>query len=154
MGSEMCIRDSNNNAINAFAFFGGHVGMHTGLIARADSESEIASVLAHEIAHVTQRHIARRIQAQSRTSPLAIASLIGGILLAIADPQAGIAAIQASSAAQAQFGINYTRSNEQEADRVGISLLSRAGFDLEVQILSFQNLLRHQGWYLSHQNDC
>ncbi|MBO1255564.1 M48 family metallopeptidase [Alteromonas sp. 5E99-2] len=119
----------NNNAINAFAFFGGHVGMHTGLIARADSESEIASVLAHEIAHVTQRHIARRIQAQSRTSPLAIASLIGGILLAIADPQAGIAAIQASSAAQAQFGINYTRSNEQEADRVGISLLSRAGFD-------------------------
>lgn len=119
----------NNNAINAFAFFGGHVGMHTGLIARADSESEIASVLAHEVAHVTQRHIARSIQARQRSSPLAIASLIGGLLIALADPQAGVAAIQASSAASAQLAINYTRSNEQEADRIGISLLSRAGFD-------------------------
>jgi predicted Zn-dependent protease len=130
----------NNNAINAFAFFGGHIGMHTGLIARADSESEIASVLAHEIAHVTQRHIARRIQAQQRTAPLAVASLIGGLLLAIADPQAGIAAIQASSAAQAQIGINYTRSNEQEADRVGLALLSRAGFDPQGANSFFQKL--------------
>jgi predicted Zn-dependent protease len=119
----------NNNAINAFAFFGGHIGMHTGLIAKADNESEVASVIAHEIAHVTQRHIARRIQAQEKTSPLTLASLIGGILLAIANPQAGIAAVQASQAAAMQFGINYTRSNEQEADRIGISLLSRAGFD-------------------------
>lgn len=121
----------NNGAINAFAFFGGHIGVHTGLIYRADTESEVASVLAHEIAHVTQRHLARRMQSAQRASPLQIASLVGGILLgAVAgDVQAGMAAISASQAAAAQMQINYTRSNEQEADRIGINMLARAGFD-------------------------
>ncbi|WP_338517402.1 M48 family metalloprotease [Alteromonas gracilis] len=119
----------NNDAINAFAFFGGHIGVHSGLMRRADSESELASVLAHEISHVTQRHIARRIQAQQRSSPLAIASMIGGLLIAIANPEAGIAAMQAGSAASAQLQIDYTRTNEQEADRIGITMLARAGFD-------------------------
>ena len=119
----------NNDAINAFAFFGGHIGVHAGLMRRADNESELASVLAHEISHVTQRHIARRMQAQKRASPLALASLIGGVLIAIANPQAGMAAMQAGSAASAQLQIDYTRSNEQEADRIGIAMLARAGFD-------------------------
>jgi predicted Zn-dependent protease len=119
----------NNDAINAFAFFGGHIGVHTGLMRRADTESELASVLAHEISHVTQRHIARRMQAQKRASPLALASLIGGVLIAMANPQAGMAAMQAGSAASAQLQIDYTRSNEQEADRIGIAMLARAGFD-------------------------
>lgn len=119
----------NNDAINAFAFFGGHIGVHTGLMRRAESESELASVLAHEISHVTQRHIARRMQAQQRSSPLALASLIGGVLIAMANPEAGIAAMQAGSAASAQMQIDYTRSNEQEADRIGIAMLARAGFD-------------------------
>ncbi len=118
-----------NDAINAFAFFGGHIGVHTGLMRRAKNESELASVLAHEISHVTQRHIARRMQAQQRSSPLALASLIGGILIAMANPEAGIAAMQAGSAASAQMQIDYTRSNEQEADRIGITMLARAGFD-------------------------
>ncbi|MFC3095632.1 M48 family peptidase [Alteromonas sediminis] len=131
----------NNNAINAFAFFGGHIGMHTGLIAKADNESEVASVLAHEIAHVTQRHIARRMQAQQRSSPLALASLIGGVLLALADPSAGMAAIQATQAASAQFQINYTRSNEQEADRIGIAMLARAGFDPKGAATFFSKLV-------------
>lgn len=120
----------NNDAINAFAFFGGHVGVHTGLIYQADNESELASVLAHEISHVTQRHIARRIAAQSKAAPLALASILGGILLTMADPEAGIAAISASQAASSQFGINYTRSNEQEADRVGFDMLDKSGFDV------------------------
>jgi predicted Zn-dependent protease len=119
----------NNDAINAFAFFGGHIGVHTGLMRRANNESELASVLAHEVSHVTQRHIARRMQAQQRSSPLALASLIGGILIAMANPEAGIAAMQAGSAANAQMQIDYTRSNEQEADRIGIAMLARAGFD-------------------------
>jgi predicted Zn-dependent protease len=121
----------NNPAINAFAFYGGHIGVHTGLIYRADTESEVASVLAHEVAHVTQRHLARRMQSAQRASPLQIASMIGGILLgAVAgDMQAGMAAISASQAASAQMQINYTRSNEQEADRIGITMLARAGFD-------------------------
>lgn len=96
---------------------------------RAENESELASVLAHEISHVTQRHIARRMQAQQRSSPLALASLIGGVLIAMANPEAGIAAMQAGSAASAQLQIDYTRSNEQEADRIGIAMLARAGFD-------------------------
>jgi predicted Zn-dependent protease len=119
----------NNDAINAFAFFGGHIGVHAGLMRRANTESELASVLAHEISHVTQRHIARRMQAQQRSSPLALASLIGGVLIAMANPQAGIAAMQAGSAANAQMQIDYTRTNEQEADRIGIAMLARAGFD-------------------------
>lgn len=119
----------NNKEINAFAFFGGHVGVHTGLINYADTESELASVLAHEISHVTQRHIARRIAAQKKASPLQIATMLGGILLAMADPEAGVAAITATNAASQQFAINYTRSNEQEADRVGFRMLDSAGFD-------------------------
>ncbi|MGS2719951.1 beta-barrel assembly-enhancing protease [Paraglaciecola aestuariivivens] len=119
----------NNSEINAFAFFGGHIGIHTGLILNAKNESELASVLAHEISHVTQRHIARRIEAQQKSSPLQIASLLGGILLAVANPEAGMAAISVTNAASAQSSINYTRQNEKEADRVGISILAQAGFD-------------------------
>lgn len=119
----------NNPEINAFAFFGGHIGVHTGLIYHANTESELASVLAHEIAHVTQRHIARRIQSQQRSSPLQIASMLGGILLALADTEAGIAAISASNAASQQAAINYTRSNEKEADRIGMRILSNSGYD-------------------------
>jgi predicted Zn-dependent protease len=119
----------NNPVINAFAFYGGHIGIHTGLLAQASTESELASVVAHEIAHVTQRHLARRVQMQQRSSPLQIASLIGGLLLAIADPEAGIAAVQAGAAANQQASINFTRNNEQEADNIGINILNRAGFD-------------------------
>ncbi len=119
----------DNNALNAFAFFGGHIGVHTGLIFKAKSESELASVLAHEIAHVTQRHLARRIQSQQRSTPIAIASMLGGLLVAMADPQAGMAVMQTGQAATAQMQIDYTRSNEQEADRLAIAMLSRANFD-------------------------
>lgn len=119
----------NNPVLNAFAFYGGHIGIHTGLLASSATESELASVLAHEVAHVTQRHLARRVQMQQRNSPLQIASLIGSLLLAIADPEAGIAAVQATTAAGQQANINFTRSNEQEADNIGINILYRAGFD-------------------------
>ena len=119
----------NNADINAFAFFGGHIGVHSGLIFNAKNESELASVLAHEISHVTQRHIARSIEERQKSSPLQIASLLGGILLAMANPEAGMAAISASSAASQQASINYTRQNEKEADRIGIRILAQAGFD-------------------------
>lgn len=121
----------NSPDINAFAFFGGHIGIHTGLMMSADNESELASVLAHEISHVTQRHIARAIAAKEKSSTLHLASLIGGLILAVANPEAGIAAISATNAASAQAGINYTRSNEQEADRVGFQILRKAGFDTQ-----------------------
>ncbi|MEP4888723.1 MAG: M48 family metalloprotease [Aliiglaciecola sp.] len=119
----------NNADINAFAFFGGHVGVHTGLIFNSDNESELASVLAHEIAHVTQRHIARKMQAQQKSTPLQLASIFGSVLLAIANPEAGMAAMSATNAAAQQASINYTRSNEREADRIGIQVLAQSGYD-------------------------
>ena len=130
----------DNDALNAFAFFGGHIGVHTGLIRRAENESELASVLAHEISHVTQRHLARSMQAQQRASPLAIASMIGGLLVAIANPQAGMAAIQTGQAASRQMQIDYTRSNEQEADRIGIAMLARAGYDPKAAATFFSTM--------------
>ncbi len=119
----------NNNELNAFAFFGGHVGIHSGLLTTADNESELASVLAHEISHVTQRHLARRLESQSSTQALSMAGMVSGILIALVNPAVGMAALSASMAASQQASINYTRGNEKEADRVGIALLANSNFD-------------------------
>lgn len=119
----------NNNELNAFAFFGGHVGIHSGLITTADTESELASVIAHEISHVTQRHLARRLEAQSQTQSLTMAAMLSSILLTLVNPTVGMAALSASMAATQQASINYTRGNEQEADRVGIALLASSDFN-------------------------
>ncbi len=119
----------NNKELNAFAFFGGHVGIHGGLVTAADTESELASVIAHEISHVTQRHLARRMAAQERTQPLTMAGLLTGVLLTLVNPSVGMAALTTSVAASTQLGINYTRGNEKEADRVGIALLANSGFN-------------------------
>jgi predicted Zn-dependent protease len=147
----------NNPDINAFAFFGGHIGIHTGLIFNTRNESELASVLAHEISHVTQRHIARSIEARQKSSPLQIASLLGSVLLAIVNPEVGMAAISVSNAASAQSSINYTRQNEKEADRVGINILAEAGFDPDgasnfFSILAEKNRLKSTtlGFLLTH----
>lgn len=119
----------NNDELNAFAFFGGHVGIHSGLITTADTESELASVIAHEISHVTQRHLARRLESQSQTQALTMAGMISGVLLSLVNPTMGMAALSASMAASQQASINYTRGNEKEADRVGIALLASSNFD-------------------------
>lgn len=131
------IRDRN---INAFAFFGGYIAIHSGLLLHAQSESELASVMAHEIAHVTQRHLARSMEEQARRSPATIAALAGSLLLAIAAPQAGIAAITATTAGSMQSQINYTRSHEKEADRFGIATLAKAGFDVHAMPRFFGRL--------------
>lgn len=119
----------SDKAINAFAFFGGNVGINAGLIAMAETESELASVFSHEISHVTQRHLSRRIESQQRNSPLTFAGMFAGILLALVDPQAGMATLATSQAGAIQQQINFTRGNEQEADRIGMKTLVRAGFN-------------------------
>ena len=119
----------NSNELNAFAFFGGHVGIHSGLLTAASSESELASVIAHEISHVTQRHLARHLESQNNSQALTMAGMISGILLTLVNPAVGMAALSASVAASQQASINYTRSNEKEADRVGIALLANSNFD-------------------------
>jgi len=120
-----------DHRINAFALPGGYIGIHTGLLEATRSEDELAGVLAHEIAHVTQRHIARAIHASSRQSILSTAIMLGAILAGAAGGgsdvmQAGMAVAQGTAAQQQ---INFTRSNEHEADRVGIAALADAGFD-------------------------
>ncbi|WP_031570978.1 M48 family metalloprotease [Rheinheimera texasensis] len=119
----------NSPEINAFAMLGGNIVSNTGTLAAADSESEFASVMSHEIVHVTQRHIARAVEAKSQNAPLTMASLLGSILLTIANPEAGMAGLMATQGVAAQQAINFTRSNEQEADRIGIQLLAKGGYD-------------------------
>lgn len=130
----------NDDTINASAFLGGVVQLHTGLFLYAENESELASVIAHEITHVTQRHIARYLEAQSRSTPLTIAGLVGSVALAVVSPQAGMAALQTTLGLKMQSAINYTRDNELEADRIGLRLLSNAGFDPNAMGTFFQKL--------------
>ncbi len=116
-------------SINAFAAPGGFIGIHSGLILRTESESELAGVLAHEIAHVTQRHMARSFERASKLSIPVMAAMLGAILLGTQNPEAGQAAVAAISAGSVQDQINFTRANEEEADRVGMQTLVRSGFD-------------------------
>jgi len=117
-------------AINAFALPGGFIGVHSGLLMETANESELAGVLAHEIAHVTQRHIARRLESQSRTNLVSAAAMLAAILLGgIAGGDAPMAGASAVQGLAIQQQINFTRENEYEADRVGIGVLAAAGFD-------------------------
>lgn len=119
----------NQKDINAFAFFGGYIGVHTGLISEAQTESELAAVLAHEIAHVSQRHIVRNMERMSNASPTTMAAMLGAVILAVINPQLGMAALTGTMGVSQQMQINYTRQFEQEADRVGLSILVNSGFD-------------------------
>lgn len=115
--------------INAAAFLGGNVKIHSGLFLYAKNESELASVIAHEIAHITQRHLARMLEQQSYSNPATLAALAGSVLLALVSPAAGVAALSTSMALNMQSQINYTRLHEYEADRIGIKILVDAGYD-------------------------
>ena len=119
----------NDPLINAFAAPGGIVGINSGVIMNSDSESELAGVVAHEIAHVTQKHMARSVEMSKKMSIPTLAAMLGAILIATQNPDAGQAALMAVQGASAQAQINFTRTNEQEADRIGIQLLARSGFD-------------------------
>lgn len=138
----------NNNQINAFAFFGGNVVLHSGLFRETDNESQLASVMAHEISHVTQRHLARHMEEQSRRAPLTWASALGSMLLTMASPEAGMAALTTTLASQEQMSISFTQSNEQEADRIGLRILQRAGFSPQ-SMYTFMQKLADQYRYMS-----
>ncbi|MFO1407305.1 MAG: M48 family metalloprotease [Steroidobacteraceae bacterium] len=122
----------NDPSINAFALPGGFIGIHTGLLLATRDESELAGVYAHEISHVTQRHIARSIDAGGKSSLVSTAATLAAIILgAIAGvgSNATLGAITVAQGLAAQAQLNFTRENEYEADRVGISLMAQAGFD-------------------------
>jgi predicted Zn-dependent protease len=129
--------------INAFAAPGGIVGINSGTIMAADTESELAGVVAHEISHVTQKHMARSAEMQSQMSLPMMAAMIGAILIATQNPDAGQAAIMAVQGGVAQAQINFTRHNEEEADRVGMQLLERSEFDPRGMTRFFEKLSKN-----------
>lgn len=135
-----------DRSINAFAVPGGFVSVHTGLMLATQSEAELASVLAHEIAHITQRHIPRMIADAQHTTLPAMAAVLAAVLLGVSGNQGGDAAIALTTASVAQREINFTRAFEEEADRLGMQTLASANFDPRAMPAFFeqmQNLNRH-----------
>ncbi len=134
-------------AINAFALPGGYIGVHSGLLLTTASESELAGVMAHEVSHVTQRHISRAIYANSKASILTMAAMLGAILLGAVTGESDIIAggVAGAQSISAQQQINFTRANEYEADRVGIGLLAQSGFDPYGMPNFFETLARQTG---------
>ena len=117
-----------DRTINAFALPGGYFGLHAGLVGAVASRDELASVLAHEITHITQRHIARLLGQQSRQAPMLMAAMILGAIAASKNPQAGMALAVGGQAAIIQQQLNFSRDMEREADRIGFGVLSQSGF--------------------------
>jgi predicted Zn-dependent protease len=131
----------NDPSINAFALPGGYVGVHTGLIAAARSESELAGVLAHETAHVSQNHIARIVDSQKGSALTTLAALAVAILAARSDQgQVGQAALVTAQALSLQNQLDFTREHEREADRIGLQTLADAGFSPAGMATFFERL--------------
>lgn len=128
--------------INAFALPGGFIGINTGLIIASQSESEMASVVAHEIAHVTQRHIARMIAQQKQSGVAALAAMAAALLLSRVSGDAAQAAFAFGQAGAIQSQLNFTRENERDADRVGLQILDQAGLDPHSMATFFERLQR------------
>ena len=133
----------DNPTINAFAVPGGIIGIHNGLLLYAQTEDELATVLAHEIAHLSQRHFSRRVEHQKGQQPLYLATMLAGlVLLATGGGSAGMAAMSAAQAAAQDSALRYSRSNEAEADRVGMQTLVDAGMDPHAAPAMFERMLQ------------
>jgi predicted Zn-dependent protease len=117
-------------SINAFAMLGGVIGVHSGLFLASNTESELASVISHEIAHINQKHISRFLLQQERASYQSTFIMAVALLLARSNPQLASTAMAGASAGSVQGALDFTRENEKEADRVGIQTLNNAGFDV------------------------
>lgn len=134
-----------SGSINAFALPHNFIGVNAGLLLATEREDELAGVVAHEIAHVSQRHIVRAIADMKRMALPLAAAMVASAALAAASKQAGQAAMVSSMAASAQHQISFTRANEQEADRIGMQLLAKAGFDPRGMSDFFSKLERLSG---------
>lgn len=130
----------NDLSINAFAMPGGYIGVHTGLILAAQGESELAGVLAHEISHVTQRHLARQLFQSKRIGMASMLAMGLALLAASSNPQAAGAAIATSQAGAMSSQLAFSRDFERESDRMGFEMLNKAGFDPRGMALFFERL--------------
>ncbi|WP_299982552.1 M48 family metalloprotease [uncultured Pseudoteredinibacter sp.] len=133
----------DNPTLNAFAVPGGVVGVHTGLFAYAQSEGQLGAVLAHELAHLSQRHFARGVEQQQRnTLPMLAALMTSLVLAATTSGDAGLAALSATQAAAIDAKLRFSRQNEQEADRIGIQTMAAAGLDPYQAPAMFEQMLK------------
>lgn len=132
----------DNKAINAFALPGGFIGIHTGLILSAESESGLVGVVGHEIAHVTQRHIARMLAARQKSGLTSLAAVAVAILAARSNADLSQAAIVAATALPIQSQLNFSRDHEREADRVGLQIVQKSNFDVHAIPVFFERLQR------------
>ena len=126
--------------LNAFALPGGYIGVHTALILAAQSESELAGVLAHEISHVTQRHMARLLNKSAQGQAASLLAMAVAILAARSNPDAAMGAVVAGQAGAIQNQLNYSRDFEREADRIGLQVLERSGYDIRGMATFFDRL--------------
>lgn len=132
----------DNPTINAFAVPGGVVGLHNGAFLVAENESQLASVLGHELAHLSQRHFARGVEQQQHTTLPMLAGMLGALVLAATSHgDAGMAAMTATQAAAQQNQLRFSRENEQEADRIGMETVVKADFDPNAFGTMFENML-------------
>jgi predicted Zn-dependent protease len=129
-----------DRTVNAFALPGGYLGVHLGLMAVVSSRSELASVLGHELSHVTQRHIARLMAKNSQQAPWMLGAMILGALAASKNAEAGNALIVGGQALSAQSQLNFSRDMEREADRIGFGVMTQAGFDAQGFVSMFDKL--------------
>lgn len=127
-------------SINAFALPGGYMGVHLGLIAAVSNRDELASVLAHELSHITQRHISRLFAQQAQQTPLMLGAMLLGIIAAGKNPNAASALMVGGQAAATQSQLNFSRDMEREADRVGYAVMLQAGYDGTGFVSMFQKL--------------
>ena len=134
----MLIRDKS---VNAFALPGGYMGVHLGLVGVVATRDELASVLAHELSHITQRHIARLLTQQQKQTPMVMAAMIVGLLAASRNPQAAQAMMVGGQAVAIQNQLNFSRDMEREADRVGYGVANQAGFEPAGFVTMFEKLL-------------
>jgi predicted Zn-dependent protease len=132
-----------NPTINAFAVPGGVIGVHNGLLLWAQNEDEFATVLAHEIAHLSQRHFSRGVEYQKKMQPLMLAAMLASfVLMATTGSDIGLASLSATQAAAQDSALRYSRGNEQEADRVGMQTLVDAGMDPYAAPEMFERMLQ------------
>lgn len=132
-----------NQSINAFAVPGGVIGIHNGLLMHADTEAQLASVISHELAHLSQRHFSRGVESKKRNAIPNMAGLLAGIILAATQGgDTGLAAIAATQAASLQNQLRYSRLHEQEADRQGMQTMVRADLNPNASAAMFENMLQ------------